>query len=116
MTSIVRTVDKTVYSRAREAREIRGVKPPISDIMSLRLNVPASSWVARSTSSHGLSARSVSTIRISGSFSAAPAAAGDVWSCASVGGWAETDGLEALESRFDAVGLRYWQIDRPSVV
>ena len=25
-------------------------------------------------------------------------------------------GLEALESRFDAVGLKYWQIDRDSVV
>jgi Suppressor of fused protein (SUFU) len=27
-----------------------------------------------------------------------------------------SDGLEALESRFDEVGLRYWQVDRPSVV
>lgn len=26
------------------------------------------------------------------------------------------EGLEALESRFDAVGLRYWQVDRPSAV
>ena len=25
-------------------------------------------------------------------------------------------GLEALQSRFDGVGLRYWQVDRPSVV
>ncbi len=27
-----------------------------------------------------------------------------------------SDGLEALESRFGQVGLRYWQVDRPSVV
>lgn len=27
-----------------------------------------------------------------------------------------SDGLEALESRFDEVGLRYWRVDRPSVV
>jgi hypothetical protein len=27
-----------------------------------------------------------------------------------------SDGLEALESRFDEVGLRYWQVCRPSVV
>lgn len=25
-------------------------------------------------------------------------------------------GLEALESRFDEIGLRYWQVDRPSAV
>ena len=27
-----------------------------------------------------------------------------------------SSGLEALESRFDEVGLKYWQIDRVSVV
>ena len=27
-----------------------------------------------------------------------------------------SSGLDALESRFDEVGLRYWQIDRASVV
>ncbi|KQZ85358.1 hypothetical protein ASD56_03155 [Microbacterium sp. Root166] len=30
--------------------------------------------------------------------------------------WKVSSGLEALETRFDEVGLRYWQIDRASAV
>ena len=30
--------------------------------------------------------------------------------------WKVSSGLEALESRFEEVGLRYWQVDRASVV
>jgi hypothetical protein len=36
--------------------------------------------------------------------------------CAAERDFKVVSGLEALESRFDEVGLRYWQVDRVSVV